>query len=480
MTDWRSIDESGPRLIVLKGIPARTPRAWRAPERVLTLGGLVLLLQRIIAWSVAGAAHLLVAALILVLAHEATRTDGDTLVYARLWRPSGGETGKSPEPEPPAAQPVVEVPKAAPAPESPSPEPETGFLPATPVEVNPAAPAAVPELKPSVIGSGASAAGAPAAAPAPAPAVSESDIDRDPTAALKKRRADDLDKLRAGSAREIVVVSGAYDDVEEVLERLGIRYTRCEPEQLARKDLSACKVLLINCHTGYQAGLFRLGESKDAVREVKQLEELAELLEERIRQTKDKKKVFEYGLEHLKVTSRLSALRSQLEMLSGAREMVENVRRFAESGGYVFTSDWGLTLIEKAFPGYLRGGGHVGPLTTSIRPKSGRERHPLMEEVFWDKGPAGSTVSQKKVLWEVDSGSYFIRIDKPAAVEVLVEGAALSRYPSVAVTFTLPLVSGRAGRILHVLSHFKKQVSKSGDYALQNLLLNFLVERFEP
>jgi hypothetical protein len=31
-----------------------------------------------------------------------------------------------------------------------------------------------------------------------------------------------------------------------------------------------------------------------------------------------------------------------------------------------------------------------------------------------------------------------------------------------------------------VLSHFRKQASTSGDYALQNLLLNFLLERLAP
>jgi hypothetical protein len=31
--------------------------------------------------------------------------------------------------------------------------------------------------------------------------------------------------------------------------------------------------------------------------------------------------------------------------------------------------------------------------------------------------------------------------------------------------------------VLHVLSHFDRQATKQGDYALQNLLLNFLMER---
>ena len=35
------------------------------------------------------------------------------------------------------------------------------------------------------------------------------------------------------------------------------------------------------------------------------------------------------------------------------------------------------------------------------------------------------------------------------------------------------------GRVLYVLSHFGKQAATSDEYALQNLLINFLVEASE-
>ena len=35
------------------------------------------------------------------------------------------------------------------------------------------------------------------------------------------------------------------------------------------------------------------------------------------------------------------------------------------------------------------------------------------------------------------------------------------------------------GRVMYVLSHFGKQKSKKDEYALQNLLLNFLLEASE-
>ena len=37
----------------------------------------------------------------------------------------------------------------------------------------------------------------------------------------------------------------------------------------------------------------------------------------------------------------------------------------------------------------------------------------------------------------------------------------------------------RGGRVVHVLSHFGKQQSQDDEYALQNLLLNFLIEANE-
>jgi len=59
-------------------------------------------------------------------------------------------------------------------------------------------------------------------------------------------------------------------------------------------------------------------------------------------------------------------------------------------------------------------------------------------------------------------------------VDVLVETGDVSKYPAVAVAFT-PEKS--TGKVLHILSHFQRQATKQGDYALQNLLLNFLTER---
>jgi len=217
--------------------------------------------------------------------------------------------------------------------------------------------------------------------------------------------------------------------------------------------------------------MFRLGDTGTIEKEIDALEAKEAALTRRVQETKDKRKVFEYGIELFKVTSQLSALREQVAAVTGATKVVENIRKFVASGGYLFTSDWGLSILERAFPGTVKNGGNIGPRTVSLRPHAGA-KGALLDEVFY-QGPKTGTVVSRKLLWEIDSGSYAIRIEKPT-VEVLVETPDVPRHPAVAVTFTPEKSSGK---VLHILSHFEKQATRQGDYALQNLLVNFLAER---
>jgi len=108
----------------------------------------------------------------------------------------------------------------------------------------------------------------------------------------------------------------------------------------------------------------------------------------------------------------------------------------------------------------------------TLRPRAG-SKSTLLEDVFYS-GPKTGTVASKKLAWEVDSGSYMIKVEKPSVVEVLVETGDVFRNAGVAVTIS-PEKS--TGKVLHILSHFQRQATNQGDYALQNLLLNFLMER---
>jgi hypothetical protein len=484
---WRSIDES-PRRRRPKPPPAAPPtgdRAFRWMESTAICLGSVL-------------AHAILG-FILVMFYLEVRLEPEQTFSVTIWRdakgkdvlkigapeqgpPSKGselppEPAKVEEPKPPPAPepkaepapappPVPEpVPKAPePIPPPPKPEPEGGVK-----EPQPAAPAA--------IGAGASAASPKSDTPGAArPAaqetdITDADIDKDPTAAIRRRRAGTLSSLRGGSHGDIVVVTGSYDHIQEVLDRLEIPYSSIDPEDLPRFNLSSCKLLLVNCHNSYASGLFRLGDTGPMEKEIETLEAKEAAYTRRVQETKDKRKVFEYGIELFKVSAQLSALRDQLAGTTGATKVVENIRKFVASGGYLFTSDWGLSILERSFPGTVKNGGNIGPRTVTLRPRDG-VKSPLLDEVFYD-GPKTGTVVSRKLLWEIDSGSYAIRVEKPS-VEVLVETPDVSRHSAVAVAFTPDKSSGK---VLHILSHFQRQATRQGDYALQNLLVNFLAER---
>lgn len=491
---WRSIDERPVRRPAPRLIPSRAP----APTGDRTLQWM----ETSVIWLASLLSHAVLGFFLVMFYLEARREVEPTFAVT-IWRDAKGkdvlkigapEEGpsvkgedKAPEPPKPEEKPKVEPPKAPP----PAPEPAPVAAPPPPPAPEPVVQAPEPVAPPPVaapeggvkdplppapaLGAGASAGVPPSDTPGlgkpSGPEVTDAEIERDPTAAIRRRRSGTLVALREGSQRDIVVVTGAYDHIQEVLDRLEIPYSLLDPEDLPHADLSKCKALLINCHSNYAAGLFRLADT-GLEKEIDALEEKEIALRKRLAETKDKRKVYEYGLELLKVTSQLSALRTQLAAVSGATEMVENVRKFVTDGGYVFTSDWGLTILERAFPNTVKNGGNIGPRTVSLRPRfNGKSL--LLEEVF---GPAvkTGTIPSKKLLWEIDSGSYAIKIEKPSVVETLVETGDVTRNPAVAVLITPEKASGKA---LHILSHFQRQATKQGDYALQNLLLNFLVER---
>lgn len=494
--NWRSIDESPvrrSRRTLSKAVPP--PPAdftLKAMETSAVFLGSLLL-------------HALLGFVIVMCYWEVRVDDAPTYAVA-IWRdakgrdvlkvgaPEGAPVTKGAEvaPDPPkkvepSPPPKVEDPKPAPAPApEPAPAPKPAPVPeplAKAVESVPPPPrvepeGGAPEPVPAApaVGVGASA-GIPRgdtpglAKGADGAEVTEAEIDKDPTAAIRRRRSGTLTTLREGSRRDIVVVTGQYDHVQEVMDRLEIPYTTIDPEQMAAFNLARCKVLLVNCHGTYSAGLFRLANSNTLQKEIDALEEREEGLRSRVKTLKDKKKVFEAGLELLKVTSTLSDLRQQLEVVTGAVAMVENLRKFVAGGGYLFTSDWGLTILERAFPGTVKNGGAIGPRTVSLRPKPA-VKNPLLDEVFF-AGPKTGTVVSKKFLWEIDSGSYAVKVDGPS-VDILVETSDMVKNTPVAVAFS---PDQGPGKVLHVLSHFDRQATKQGDYALQNLLLNFLMER---
>lgn len=477
LQQWRSIDESlsdpaaaGP--IVLRGLPVVVPASYDRVFGRKGAGALVVtvasFLWRATAWSFSILAHLL---FLLLLLHLMIREPDsrEIIVEMSLARGNAGEEGKSLEKLPPEK---VEEPE--PEPETkpePEPEPDPEPVPVPPKVVKESDPlpekeATPPSPKSDVIGKGSGSEKLPPPEPAE---VDPSLVERDPTEATKTRRAGDLASLRRGSAREIVVVSGAYDKVEKVLSRLGIPHTRVSHTQIAGYDLSKCVVLLVNCHTSQSRKSSGGGKVSSMKREVQKLDRQVRTLEKSLasaNKRKDLGKTRELERQIRNVRTQKRYYERILERLEGAKTLVGKLRDFVKEGGYLFTSDWGITLLEKAFPGYVRIGGTFGPKTVGIRPRKGKENDPLLEDVFLLKSTLG-------LRWEIDSGTYLIRTGS-SRVTTLVESGSLPRYRAVAVVFS---PTRDAGRVLHVVSHFSKQADGYGEFALQNLVLNFILER---
>lgn len=484
MHEWHSLDESfsdpsssGP--LVLKGVPVEVPLSYERlsgpkRERSLLLR-VAAFFWRMTAWSFSVLAHLLALVLLVTLLVREPEP-ADLIVEVSLAHGTAGEESRSLEPEKedpseseptpePEPEPVVE-PEPEPVPE-PSPvvkeeEKEKEELPS--VE-DPA-----PESK--VIGREGGGKG-PDSVP---PKVDSDLVKTDSIEATKVRRAGDLAQLKRGSSREIVVVSGAYDKVERVLGHLGIPHTRVSYSKIAAYDLSDCLVLLMNCHTS-QA---RKGTSKSRVssmkRELQKLERQIKSYEKSLASALKRNAMGRVRDLERKIRSSETQKKYYQRMLDrvlGEEVLVEKIRSFVEEGGYLFTSDWGITLLEKAFPGFVRIGGNYGPDTVALRPRKGREKDSLLEEVFLEGTETGTSKNLSRLRWEVDSGSYLIRTGSNR-VKVLVESKDVPRYSAVAVVFS---PKRESGKVLHVLSHFTKQADGFGEFAIQNLLLNFILDR---
>lgn len=266
--------------------------------------------------------------------------------------------------------------------------------------------------------------GPPAFDPSETQTRDESVMDR-----MRRERPAETRTMNALSEDDIVVIKGRSDKVEQVLEALELPHTKKERNEFDSLDLDPVRqVLILNCA----------------------------------------------GKEDLSAAG------------------VQKVREFVANGGYVFSSDWELRgTLEKAFPeviGFLKESPREDKSIT-IRPNAEASNHPLLRDVF----PLSSW-TESQFTWTLDSRSHMVKPGR--GLTVLVESPDIEDLGStaVAVTFGFSAAGGgrpvtgiggdpRApvgGQVLHVLSHFKNQKDASGDgFALQQILLNFIVEKQE-
>ena len=104
--------------------------------------------------------------------------------------------------------------------------------------------------------------------------------------------------------------------------------------------------------------------------------------------------------------------------------------------------------------------------------------HALLRHTLLDDGATSRVAGGRTIRWELEKSSYLYTVDESRA-QVLVRGGRQTRgHTSVAVTFRPELgePGAKNGRVLHILSHFKDQGDKYGEFVLQNMLLNFLLD----
>jgi hypothetical protein len=221
--------------------------------------------------------------------------------------------------------------------------------------------------------------------------------------------------------------------------------------------------------------------------------------------------------KHDTVNHRLSGLTYKTDPTTGKQKQdpisgnVKRVKEWVERGGYVFSEDYWLTgLLEPCWPQYVKAGKQIKQRTVTCSPARGRATHPMLRGVFIDPAaaaanapgeggetalrdpnqlPPGAKITRN---WVIDDDSPVIEVTGGANVVLLLTSEELKaegpNREAVALTF-LPSAPAtekfagegkpeklQGGRVLHVLSHFGKQEAKEDEFALQNLLLNFLIE----
>ncbi|MFC1707925.1 hypothetical protein ACFL59_14100, partial [Planctomycetota bacterium] len=208
---------------------------------------------------------------------------------------------------------------------------------------------------------------------------------------------------------------------------------------------------------------------------------------------------------------------------------VQKIKAFVTRGGYLFTEDWGLCeLLEEAWPHLVASHPHYAKtdedkeylpeMTVDVVAGRGETSNPMLrgvwrreteEESSGGTGEGGGTVPREppptaeellaKHAWVIDEDSPALAIKNRRIVRALMVSPELKKHTqassndSVVVTFFpagarktggSATPTGRylgqerpnGGRVLHVVSHFGRQVSKQDEFALQRLLVNFLLE----
>jgi hypothetical protein len=274
---------------------------------------------------------------------------------------------------------------------------------------------------------------------------------------------------------------GNYDKIEEILTRLGIEHTVVGKSELEKDsfDWDNVWVILFNCMMYKEHCCnpnHRAGKTKTSERLVN----------------------CEGEGDHKSHEPKVSD------------KTIKKIQKFVETGGYLFTEDMNINeIIVRAFKGFIASSKFLPEKNVPILPAPGAALHPYLKYVFeaapgssWEAPDeheikSGETQSVKPgefridTEWKIDEDSPDIKVlKKEVTILIMSPKLANKSNPDGAVAVTFGVSSGNivttggekgpsyqgGGRVLHVMSHFGKQKSKVDEFALQNLILNFIIE----
>ena len=138
------------------------------------------------------------------------------------------------------------------------------------------------------------------------------------------------------------------------------------------------------------------------------------------------------------------------------------LERFVRAGGLLYTTDWALTnLIARTFPGTIAPtGGSTGSEVVAVH--IDKEDDNLMSSILLKKG--------SKPTWWLEGGSHPVKVLDRTKVEVLASSPEMGkRYGASPVVVR---VRWEDGEIVHVVSHFYRQMAAKGDMTNANVAVD--------
>ena len=127
---------------------------------------------------------------------------------------------------------------------------------------------------------------------------------------------------------------------------------------------------------------------------------------------------------------------------------MKKVHRFVKTGGYLVTTDWALTMVQRTFPGYVRRAGK-NTANDVVKVKILDDDAPMLKNI--------RAINQDPRWW-LESASYPIKVLNKQKVKVLITSKEMKKkygHAPIAVSFRYD-----DGQVLHMTSHFYLQQAK--------------------